>query len=87
VKLLFDPIEDHARTRLHTIEYTTDAVIPDGPNSKYDQRIQALVQPLICWINRNCGNSFPPILKGRVLMARNKVLQPDRFHNLEPNFS
>jgi hypothetical protein len=63
VRLLLDPIDDHAGTRLHTIKYTTVAVIPDGPSSKYDQRIQALVQPIICWINRNCGNSFPPILK------------------------
>jgi hypothetical protein len=43
VRLLLDPLEDYARTRLHTIEYTAVAVIPDGPNSKYDQRIDALM--------------------------------------------
>jgi hypothetical protein len=48
VRLLLDPIDDHAWTRLHTIENTVIAVIPDGPSSKNDQRIQALVQPLIC---------------------------------------
>jgi hypothetical protein len=86
VRLLLDPIDDHAGTRLHTIKYTTVVVIPDGPSTKYDQRIQALVQPLVCWISRNCDNSFPPILKGRALKVRSKVLQPDRFHNLKPDF-
>jgi hypothetical protein len=87
VRLLLDPLDDHARTRLHTTEYTTVAVIPDGPSSKYDQRIEALIQPLICWITRDRNNSFPPILKGRGLMARSKVLQSDIFQNLKPNFS
>jgi hypothetical protein len=42
VRLLLDPLDDHAKTRLLTIENTTVAVIPDGPSPKYDQRIEAL---------------------------------------------
>jgi hypothetical protein len=86
MRLLLDPIDDHARTRLHTIKYTTVAMIPDGPSTKCDQRIQALVQPLVCWISRSYDNSFLPILKGRALKVRSKVLQPNIFHNLKPDF-
>jgi hypothetical protein len=35
-------------TRLHTIKNTAIAVIPDGPSTNNDQRIQALVQPCVC---------------------------------------
>jgi hypothetical protein len=82
MRLILDPIDDHAETRLHTIKNTAVAVIPDGPSTKNDQRIQALVQLLVCWNSRSCGNSFPPILKGRTLKVRSMVLQPNRFHNL-----
>jgi hypothetical protein len=37
VRLLLDPIDDHARTRLHIVENTAVTVIPYGPSSKNDQ--------------------------------------------------
>jgi hypothetical protein len=42
VRLLLDPFDDHARTRLLSIEDTTVAVIPNDPSPKNDQRIEAL---------------------------------------------
>jgi hypothetical protein len=86
MRLLFDPIDYQVSTRLDTIENTAVAVILDGPSSKNDQGIQIHAQPLVCWSNSRRGNSFPPILKRRILMARSKVLQPNRSHNLKPNF-
>jgi hypothetical protein len=42
LRLLLDALDDHARTRLLSIEDTTVAVIPNGPSPKNDQRIEAL---------------------------------------------
>jgi hypothetical protein len=86
MRLLLDPIDYQVSTRLDTVENTAVAVIPNGPSCKNDQGIQTLVQPLVCWSNSRRGNSFSPILKRRIIMARSKVLQPNRSHNLKPNF-